>query len=99
MKILVVETSKQPYVINIENTLSAKQNVVGGPIDVISPWDDSIAVVLNDEGKNRGLKINRMIGQIQIAGTFFLCCEDANGNLLSISDTYIAKYTQLFSIS
>lgn len=99
MRILVVERNKQPYVKDIENTLRAKQQVVGGPIDVINPYDGSLAIVLNDEGKNMGLKINRTIGNIEIAGTFFLCREDSEGNLLSLSEIQINQLMQKFSLS
>ena len=35
MKVLIVECGKQPYEAEIENTLKAKQEIVGGPIDVL----------------------------------------------------------------
>ena len=46
-----------------------------------------------------GYENNRMVGRIEIAGTFFVCREDNAGNLLSLSAEQIDKYMQLFSLS
>lgn len=97
MKVLVVERNREPYVKEINNDLSSKQSLVDGPIDVLDPWDDSVVVVLNDEGKNLGMPINRKIGNIEIAGRFFLCNRDQYGNLYGMTDYQIREYTRLFS--
>lgn len=47
------------YVQEIENTLEAKQKLVGGTIQVISITPE-IDAVLNDEGKLIGLPVNRL---------------------------------------
>lgn len=47
------------YVQEIENTLEAKQKLVGGSIQVISITPEIVAV-LNDEGKLIGLPVNRL---------------------------------------
>ena len=75
--------SAEPF--EVENTLEAKQNAVGGLIQVVYPFDDPVGVVCNDEGKLMGLPANRGLysedGQLCdiLCGTFLvlgLSCED-----------------------
>lgn len=77
IKVLVVEPNKAPYVKEIDNTLEAKQEIVGGLIEqLISPKDD-VAIILNEEGKLHNLPMNRALyGPDKqpidiIRGTFF----------------------------
>lgn len=80
MKILVIEPLKEPYVKEIDGALESMQNIVGGLIQAIYPFDHpEIALVCNEEGKLNHLPLNRTLfdeeGNIVdiIAGTFFLC--------------------------
>lgn len=79
MKILVVEPMCVPYEKEIVPSLTEMQAVVGGTIQAIYPFEESIALVCNDEAKLLGLPLNRALydgnGRIYdvIAGTFFLC--------------------------
>ena len=80
MKVLIVEPLKKPYEREIGTDLKSMQEVVGGLIQVIYPFEDpEIALVCNDEGKLMNLPYNRVLrdedGNIYdvIAGTFFLC--------------------------
>ena len=45
MKILVVEPMKTPTVQEIDHTLSAMQELVGGTIQAVYPFDDPVALV------------------------------------------------------
>lgn len=47
------------YFTEIENTLEAKQKIVGGLIQVVSLTPE-IDVIINDEGKLRGMPLNRL---------------------------------------
>lgn len=51
MKILVVKPYQKPEVIEIDHTLKAMQAVVGGYIEAVYPFDDEVAIVVNEEGK------------------------------------------------
>lgn len=80
MKILVAEPLKPPAVREIEDTLSAMQAVVDGPIQAVYPFDAPVALICHEEGKLLGLPLNRALydpesGELYdiIAGTFFLC--------------------------
>ena len=89
MRIVVVEPFKSPEVKEIVDTLEAMQNVVGGTIQALYPFDDPVAIIANDEGKMLGLPPNRGLrdddGELYdiICGTFFICglTEDNFGSL------------------
>ena len=62
MKILVIEPLTPPYVKDIPNTLEAKQEIVGGLIQAIYPFDlPEIALICNDGSKLMGLTLNRAL--------------------------------------
>ena len=103
MKVLVVVPKKKPFVKEIDGSLKSMQDIVGGDIQVVIPWDDDVALVCNDEGKIDGLELNRAIKNEDgetieiIAGTFFLCYAPIDsGELSSLSDDLIMKYTKVF---
>ena len=49
MKVLVVRPMEMPEVQEIDHTLSAMQELVGGTIQAVYPFDDPAALVCNDE--------------------------------------------------
>ena len=61
MKILVVEPMKTPTVQEIDGSLRSMQELVGGTIQAVYPFDDPVALVCNDEGKLLGLPWNRAL--------------------------------------
>ena len=104
MKILVVEPLKEPYAKDIDGKLETMQEIVGGLIQAIYPFDHpEIALICNDEGKIMGLPLNRALldtdGNIVdiVAGTFFLCSAPADSeNFESLSDENIETYRERF---
>lgn len=58
MKVLVVEPLKECYT-KETNGLEEMQALVGGYIQAVYPFEDPVAVVCNEEGKNLGLSFNR----------------------------------------
>lgn len=78
MKVLMVEPGKVPYEMELSEGLKAKQAAVGGDIEAAYPFDEPVALICNEEGKNIGLPLNRALyddsGEIYdiIAGKFFL---------------------------
>ena len=102
MKVLLITPGAVPQVREIEHSLKAMQELVDGHIEAVYPFDDTVALVCNDEGKLLGLPLNRAVrdpatGQILdiIAGTFFICglSED---DFASLSDEQIQRYIQIF---
>lgn len=74
MKVLICEPGEVAREADIEHTLEAMQEVVGGTITATYPYDDPVAVVANDEGLLIGMALNRKLnGYHIIAGTFFIC--------------------------
>lgn len=76
LTILLVRPGKRPVEKTIPNTLKNLQEQVGGLIEIVYPWPNRhIGLVCNDEGKVKGLPLNRAIPEIEdvIAGDFFLC--------------------------
>ena len=74
MNVLVVEPGYLPYEKEI-NGLEEMQAVVGGLIEPIYPYEDSVALVGNDEALLIGLPFNRSVpaGYGGLFGTFFIC--------------------------
>ena len=79
MIVLKVEPEKAPKRIEISGDLESMQQIVGGSIQAIYPFEEPIALICNEEGKLDGLPLNRALrdedGKIYdvITGTFFLC--------------------------
>ena len=62
MKVLIVEPLKTPYEREIGNDLKSMQEVVGGYIEAIYPFEDEeIALICNEEGKLNGLPLNHVL--------------------------------------
>lgn len=104
MQVVLCEPRKIAIVTKIENKLETMQNIVGGLIQVIYPFDDNVALVYNDEGKINNLPYNRRLldrkGNLLdiIAGTFFICSFDEEGNFTSLTDEQAEKYKNIFNL-
>lgn len=74
MKVLIVEPGQYPHKAEISGDLKSMQEIVGGLMQAVYPWEDRAALVCNDEGKLMGLPLNRSLEDYDIiAGTFFIC--------------------------
>ena len=86
MRILLVEPGKRPVLKEIDGSLKSMQEIVGGTIQAIYPFEEPVALICNDEGKLLGLPLNRALrdeeGRIYdiVAGTFFLCGAPADSD-------------------
>ena len=98
LKCLLVKPDELPQEIEIDNTLEAKQKIVGGYIEcVYLPNDDSVVLICNEEGKINGMKLNRDIGHDIIAGPFLILGDDyENGDFKSLSENQILRYKMRF---
>lgn len=95
MRVLIVQPQVRPYVAEIEEGLKPMQEIVGGPIEMVD-LDENTNLVCNEEGKIIGLEGNRRIGRDIIAGTFFLCGFNEEGESISLTDEQISKYYERF---
>lgn len=75
MTALMVEPGYAPYEKTIPNTLEAKQELVGGLITAIYPYEEMVAIVANDEGILLNMEFNRSVegGYGGVFGSFFVC--------------------------
>lgn len=103
MKILVIKPMQTPKVKEIESSLESMQKEVGGYIQAIYPFEDSVALICNEEGKLIGLPLNRALrdesGEIYdiVCGTFFLCSAPPDEeNFSSLSDEQIEHFSKLY---
>ena len=61
MTVLYVKPGEKPKHIEIENDLEALQRAVGGYIEAVYPYEDPVALIVNEEGKLNGLPLNRAL--------------------------------------
>ena len=59
MRVLIIAPGCKPEVREIDGTLESMQEIVGGLIQVLYPYERPVALVANDEGKMLGLPMNR----------------------------------------
>lgn len=95
---MIVEPGKSPRSAAIPNNLDSLQAVVGGMIEMID-LDEKTCLVCNEEGKLLGLPGNRKVGDDIIAGTFFLCGMNEDGNTISLTDKQLGDYSWKFNRS
>lgn len=61
LRVLLVEPHKYPVVAEIDHTLEAMQNLVGGYIERIMPFENDVALICNEYGKFQREPLNRAI--------------------------------------
>ena len=100
IQVIIVEPGKTARVVLLEATQEAMQELVGGSIEIIRPWEEHTVLVRREE-KGNGLVLNRAIpgslGTISdiVAGTFIIA--DGSGESLeSLSDKQVEKYMEMF---
>ena len=106
MKVLVVEPNREPYVLEIDNTLEEMQKLVGGYIQAVYPFVEEIALICNEEGKLMNLPFNRLLTDTEtnlpydfVCGTFFLCaCPSESEDFEGLNDEQIKRYIKLYSM-
>ena len=102
MKILVLETMKTPTVQEIDGSLRSMQELVGGTIQAVYPFDDPVALIANDEGKLLGLPWNRALTDDHgvpydiVCGTFFIAGLKED-DFASLTEQQIEKYKDKYS--
>lgn len=104
MRILLLEPELPPRQAEILGTLESMQALVGGTIQAVFPFEDSVVLICNDDGKLLNLPLNRALrdpdtGEIYdvIAGTFFLCGAPPDGeNFTDLTPDQVTAYTARF---
>ena len=97
INVLVVEPGFLPYEKEI-NGLRDMQELVGGSIQAIYPFKETVALVCNEEGILQHLEFNRSIperGYGGIFGTFFVCGLGEE-DFTSLTPEQVKTYTARF---
>ena len=97
MRILKVEPGEIPYEKDLDNTLSAIQNEVGGGLFEIVRLDNDMILCCNEEGKLNGMEMNRRVEDDIICGPFFLVGESEDGDFQSLSDEQMELGQEMFA--
>ena len=102
LTVLWVSTGKAPVVKEIDADLEKMQSLVGGNIQYL-PMGDAAAIICNEEGKIKGLPLNRALydsnGRLFdiVAGDFFICyAPPEKDDFCSLPGDLIRKYKKQF---
>lgn len=101
IQIVKVKPMDNARIAEIDHTLEAMQELVGGYIEAI-PIDDEVVIVCNEEGKLHGLQPNRGLyydGELAdiLFGTFFICAAPLDkGEFASLTDEQAEYYAAWF---
>ena len=105
MRVIVVEPKKKPMVQDIGSDLESMQKIVGGSIEAVYPFADSVALICNEEGKLLNLPLNRALrdddGEVYdiISGTFFLCAAPPDSeHFETLTDQQVKTYMERFAM-
>ena len=99
--VLMVEPGKHPKVTTLKDDLESLQKAVSigadyqGLIEFVSLGNND-CIMCNEEGKLIGLDGNRRLGDDILVGVFYIMSENEDGELVSLSEKKIKRYTELF---
>lgn len=101
MRVVLVEPGKAARVAEIDGSLEEMQKTVGGYIQAVYPFEETVCLVCNEEGKLQGLPLNRALRDEDnriydvVAGTFFVCDCSAE-NFKSLNEKQLKHYTEMY---
>lgn len=101
IKVLVVEPMKPCEVREVPHDYKSLQGIVGGKIEMASPFTESAAIICNAEGKNLNLPSNRLLCDRHgdpydvLCGTF-LIIGIGGENFISLTDEQLRSYKAMF---
>lgn len=101
IQVVLCEPRKKARIATITNTLASLQQIVGGYIEAVYPFDDPVAIICNEEGKINGLELNRALrdesGRVyDILAATFLVVGLGTEDFASLTPEYQEKYRKLF---
>ena len=103
MKVILVQPQKEPELVEMGSRLKDLQDVVGGYIEAIYPFDDEVCIICNEEGKLLGLEPNRPLygshGEMYdiICGPFIVAGLTVD-NFGSLTEKQAVTYMEKFSL-
>ena len=94
IKALLIEPLKEPRVIESEQKLESYQEQVGGYIEALTISDD-VVILVNEEGKLRGMIPNRRFNGDVLVGNILIVGRKGE-DFCGLSDKNIQLYTEQF---
>ena len=101
LDVLLVKPGMYPQQVQIDSGLEALQKAVDGYIQAVYPFEEPVALIVNDEGKLNGSELNRVLrdneGEIYdiIAGDF-LVVGLGSDDFCSLSTELMQKFEEKF---
>lgn len=101
MTVLCVKPGEKPKRIEVEDDLRSLQRAVGGDIEAVYPYEDPVALIVNEEGKLNGLPLNRALRDegneiYDIVAGPFLVVGLGESEFTSLTPVLMKKYEKLF---
>lgn len=101
IQVVLCEPGKNACITTINNTLESLQQIVGGYIEAVYPFDDSVAIICNEEGKINGMELNRTLRDendkvYDILAGPFLIVGLGEEDFASLAPEHLEKYRNLF---
>ena len=101
LDVLLVKPGMYPQAVQIGGELEDLQKAVGGDIEAVYPYNEPVALIVNDEGKLNGSELNRALrdndGQIyDIVAGDFLVVGLGEENFTSLSPELMEKFEKEF---
>ena len=99
--VLMVEPNEHPKATELHTDLDSLQKAVSigadyqGLIEIVSLGNGD-CIMCNEEGKLIGLEGNRRLGNDILVGVFYIMSENEEGELISLTERKIKRYTELF---
>ena len=99
--VLMVEPGKHPKVTTLKDDLDSLQKAVSigadyqGLIEFVGLGNGD-CIMCNEEGKLICLEGNRRLGNDILVGVFYIMSENDEGELQSLTEQKIKRYTELF---
>lgn len=101
LDVLLVKPGMYPQAVQIGSELEDLQRAVGGDIEAVYPYNEPVALIVNDEGKLNGSELNRALrdneGQIyDIVAGDFLVVGLGEEDFASLSPELMEKFEKEF---
>jgi hypothetical protein len=97
IKVALKKINESVKLVEVEDTLTAYQELVGGYIEVVYLENDFI-LICNEEGKLEGLPMNFPLGRDIIVGDVFFSKDDGEGGFASMTDFDLAYLKQCIKL-
>lgn len=101
MRVVLVEPGQTARIAEIGSSLEEMQKTVGGYIQAVYPFEETVCLVCNEEGKLQGLPLNRALRDEDnhiydiVAGTFFVC-DCSTEHFKSLNEEQLKRYTEMY---